>query len=618
MKGSSTQFRVDRRDIRFVQKELLAMGDLVKLKAFSEFSPDDFDMAVEEGLTFSEEVFAPLNQPGDAEGCRMENGRVKTPKGFQAAWKKNGEGGWLAMASGQDHGGGGFPYTVALAVLESQWGANPSLFITSMLTEGAAGLISEFGTEDQKKRFVENMLSGRWGGTMCLSEPQAGSAVGDALTKARKAPDGDHYLIEGNKQWISGGDHDLTPNVIHLVLARMEGDPAGTKGLSLFIVPRFRLDAAGNPAEDNGIATVRLEHKLGIRASPTCALEFGAKGPCHGYLLGKPREGMKMMFKMMNEARLMVGLQGLASSAAAYGYALAYANERKQGVPIEKSLQEGAVSDLIVYHPDVRQALMTIKATAEGTRALLYYAGYCYDLSRYGDAAQQARYQNLIDLLTPMAKNAGADLGYEAVRLAMQVLAGVGYTEEFPVAQLLRDTKIASIYEGTTGIQALDLVGRKLVMKGDALYGVLREEMAGLTPGQAKTPSLAKAIERWRQGADALEKTVNRVRGAFGEGMFRQGAAQATDLANFMALTVMGWLLLRSALVAQERLLEKSAGWPDEAKAREMARNNDEVRFYFNKIKTAEHLVFQMLPKAQATADIIAQGQYPALDAVLE
>jgi alkylation response protein AidB-like acyl-CoA dehydrogenase len=609
---NASQFSADRRDIRFVQKEFLQVQKLLELEDFKEFTEEMFDLAVEEGITFAEEVYAPLNKPGDEQGSHLIDGEVKTPQGFKAAWKKIAESGWLGITSPMEFGGQQLPISVAVGVLETFYGSNPALYTTAMLTAGAAGLIAQFGSAEQKRTYCEKMITGVWGGTMCLSESNAGSAVGDILTKAKRVPGAGHYLIKGAKQWISGGDHDFTENIVHMVLARAEGSPPGPKGISLFIVPKFRLDAQGRPTIPNDVTTVRVEHKLGIKASPTCALEFGAKDECHGYLLEGENLGMSQMFRLMNEARYVVAYQGLGSASAAFRNALAYARDRVQGIPVEQGKDQDARRTAIVHHPDVRNMLMTMKALVEGTRGLIYAVGLNTDLAKHGPAERRQHHQDLVDLLTPVAKNAGADQGFEAIRLGIQVLGGVGFTEEFPLAQALRDTKIASIYEGTTGIQALDLVTRKLRQRNGELFLTFLKEIGDLSPDQARGTSLKLAVQGWQDYVGRLKQTVAGLANLMQELGPRQAVFHATDVCVFFGDVSCAYYLLKMALLAEQKLNGSNGG------SRESALENEEARFYFNKIKTAEHYVFQILPRCLAIANRVQSRAFPALEAVLE
>jgi alkylation response protein AidB-like acyl-CoA dehydrogenase len=612
---NSTQYSVDRRDIQFVQKELLKVDRLTKLPRFSGFSPKDFDLAVEEGATFVEQVWSPINKIGDEQGTVLRDGKVVTPAGFKDAWKKCTDAGWLGITAEPEFGGQGLPLSVAVGVLEGFYGGNPSLYVTTMLTAGAAGLITAFGSGEQKTSFCEKMITGRWGGTMCLSEPNAGSAVGDITTSAVKAKSGGHYLIKGSKCWISGGDHDFTDNIVHLVLARIHGAPAGPKGISLFIVPKFRLDAKGEPGSPNDVTTVRLEHKLGIRASPTCVLEFGAKDDCQGYLLQGENLGMAQMFKLMNEARLTVSYQGLGAASGAYRNALAYAQERVQGIPIQSGKDRSAKRAAIVEHPDVRNTLMTMKALTEGTRGLIYSLAFYTDMAHHGPAETRQRFEDLVEILTPVAKNAGADQGFEVTRLGIQVLGGVGYTEEFPLAQAMRDAKIASIYEGTTGIQALDLVTRKLGMRNGELFETLLAEVGDLKPEQARAEGVRAAIHEWQDAVAKLELTVHSLKQLGEELGPREAVLQATDVCIFFGDVMCAYYLLKMALLAEDKLQPLVNGQKD---ARAAALQNPEARFYFNKMKTAEHYVFEILPRGKAIAAKVQSRSFAALDAVLE
>jgi hypothetical protein len=612
---NSTEYSMDRRDIQFVQKELLHVERLTQLPRFSSFSPADFELTVEEGATFVEQVWAPLNKSGDEQGVALKDGKVVMPKGFKEAWKQCSEAGWLGITAEPEFGGQGLPLSVAVGVLEGFYGGNPALYVSTMLTAGAAELITAFGSAEQKATFCEKMITGRWGGTMCLSEPNAGSAVGDIATAAVKAKSGGHYLIRGSKCWISGGDHDMADNIVHLVLARVQGAPSGPKGISLFIVPKTRLNAQGEPAEPNDVTTVRLEHKLGIRASPTCVLEFGAKDDCHGTLLQGENLGMAQMFKLMNEARFTVSYQGLGAASGAYRNALAYAQERVQGIAIEQGKDRAAKRVPIVQHPDVRNTLLTMKALTEGIRGLIYSLAFYTDMARHGPAETRQRFQDLVEILTPVAKNAGADQGFEVTRLGIQVLGGVGYTEEFPLAQAMRDAKIASIYEGTSGIQALDLVTRKLALRKGELFEALLAEIGDLRPALAKGEETRAAIHEWQDAVGKLKLTVHSLKQLGEELGPREAALRATDVCVFFGDVMCAYYLLKMALLAEAKLEPLVDG---QANARAAALQNADARFYFNKVKTAEHYVFEILPRGKAVAAKVQSRSFAALDAVLE
>ena len=393
----------------------------------------------------------------------MKDGKVTVPKCYHDAYKKYVEAGWLCPTQPPDVGGQGMPVVMATANLEHCYAANFAFLMYPGLTHGAAGLIEHFGTEELKNKYMYKMYAGQWTGTMCLTEPGAGSDVGALKTTAKRLPDGT-FSITGTKCFISCGDHDLAENIIHPVLARIEGDPPGTGGISIFIVPKYRVNADGSLGELNDVHTGNIEHKMGIKGSATCTLNFGDEGKCIGELLGKEREGMKIMFLMMNEARLEVGMQGLGHASAALEHAIAYAKERIQSVPVWEMKNPDAKAVPIIQHPDVRRDLLWMKAHVEGIRALNYFAAYCMDMAK-AIPAEREKWQGFVELLTPVCKAYSSDKAMEVCSKAIDVYGGYGYCQEYPVEQYMRDCKIACLYEGTNGIQALDLVGRKLGQK---------------------------------------------------------------------------------------------------------------------------------------------------------
>ncbi len=473
-------FRRDDRDLRFVLFEQIDLDRLLGYEAFSDFAADDFGMIIDEALKVGREVLGPALQDGDREGCQWEDGRVTTPASFKDCWRVLAENGWLATTQSPEFGGQGLPAAVGGLVGEIFSGSNMAMMVYPGLTIGAAHLVEAFGTDEDKALFVERMYTGQWGGTMCLTEPDAGSDVGYLRTKAVPDPDaGDPrvYKIEGTKQFISAGEHDLAENIIHLLLARIEGGPLGTKGISLFIVPKIRVNPDGSLGEPNDVFCTGIEHKMGVHASATCSLSFGENGGCRGILLGEPHSGMAKMFQMMNEARMGCGIQGLGIAASAYDTARTYAKERIQGPPITNRKADRVP---IIQHEDVRRMLMNLKSGTEGMRAMVAYLFYLIDVARHDpDEAERQKATGLVELLTPLVKAYNSDFGYQLCREAIQVLGGVGYCNEFPAEQYARDIKIVSIWEGTTYIQSLDLVGRKLAMEGGMVFqGWLQEIMA--------------------------------------------------------------------------------------------------------------------------------------------
>jgi hypothetical protein len=454
---------------------------------------------------------------------------------------------------------------------------------------------------------------------MCLTEAAAGSDVGALRTKARK--EGDHYLIEGEKTFITAGDHDLTDNIIHAVLARIEGSPAGTKGLSLFLVPKIRVKPDGTLGEPNDVECTGIEHKMGIHASPTCSMSFGANGKCHGWLLGEADKGMRAMFQMMNEARIMVGLQGAALANAAYQYALKYAKERIQGRHILQFKNEAAPATAIINHPDVKQLLMWQKAIAEASRALLLRAAICYDLAHHNpDESQKAMYEGILEILTPVCKAYCSDQGFRSTEMSLQTLGGYGYICEYPVEQYLRDTKIASIYEGTNGIQAMDLVGRKLPAKGGMNLMTLAQQINELVEKHEKHELLAPEFALLAQARDALGDVS----------MYFAMTAPADPLVpvlnaspylDLFGQTVFGWLLLEQAAIAYPKIVaicqKKGIKYDDEAAVAKLCADDDEARFYDGKVKVAQFYARRALPLCKPKADVIKAGDKSALSATL-
>ncbi len=453
-------YRAPLDDVRFTLDHVVPLATLASLPAFTHADGDTLAALLEEAGRFAEEVVAPTNRDGDREGARIADGGVVTPASFHAAYERYVASGWGAMQHAEEHGGGGFPLLAATAVKELITSANMAFSLNPLLTTGAVHLLTHHGSEEQQARYLPRMVTGEWAGTMNLTEPQAGSDVGAVTARAEPAGDGT-YRITGQKIYITYGDHDLSEQIVHLVLARLPDAPPGTKGISLFIVPKFLIEADGSLGARNDVQVVSLEHKLGIHASPTCVMAFGEGGDgAYGELVGDPHDGMRQMFTMMNDARLGVGLQGLAIAERAAQHAEAYARDRLQGRA--PGAAPGAQSP-IVDHPDVRRMLLETRATIDAMRALCYENARALDLALHAeDEGARRSGQRLADLLTPLSKSWCTDLGVELASTALQVFGGMGYVEETGVAQHLRDARIAPIYEGTNGIQAIDLVMRKL------------------------------------------------------------------------------------------------------------------------------------------------------------
>lgn len=576
------QFIADRRDIDFVLHEQLQVEKLSKHERFAEFNKKTVNMIVSEARNLAVKEILPTQLLGDQEGCKFENGKVTVPKSFHRAYEIIKEGEWVAMSESLEWGGQGMPTVVSLAASDYLVGANYAFMMYPGLTQGAGKLIAAFGTDKQKELFLKKMYTGEWTGTMLLTEPEAGSDVGALTTSAVKNPDGT-YLITGSKIFISSGEHDLAENIIHPVLARIEGAPAGTKGISLFLVPKIWVNDDGSPGEFNDVVCTGIEEKMGIHGNATCSISLGGKGKCKGTLLGEENKGMRAMFLMMNEARLLVGLQGFTCASTAYMYAVNYARRRLQGKHLLKMRDASAPSVPIIQHPDVRRQLITMKAYVEGMRSLIYYVGMCEDNVKVAKSAEEKeKYQGIIDVLTPIAKGYVTDRAFEVCNHGLQVYGGYGYIKDYPLEQLVRDCRLTMIYEGTNGIQAMDLLGRKLGLnKGKPVMDLLGEMQASI--------AVAREIEGLKEFADLVQEAVDKL----GEvGLHMGASAMSPDVMKafafaypFMEVTgdvVMAWMLLWRATVAAQKL-EKGARKKD-------------VAFYEGQLKSTEFFVHSILP----------------------
>jgi alkylation response protein AidB-like acyl-CoA dehydrogenase len=605
---------VDERDVKFVLYEQLDIEQLSNTAKYAEYSKDMYDMVLEQAWKLAENELAPVNRKGDLEGCVYQDGVVRVPESYHRAYDMYRQGGWLAIADLVEVGGQGFPVALSLAAIESFGAANWSIIMFPGLTHGAARLVEIFGTEEQKHLFMDKLYSGEWCGTMCLTEPQAGTDVGALRTKAVHNADGTHN-ISGTKIFISCGEHDLTENIVHMVLARVEGSPPGTKGISIFIVPKLRLEKGQLIAND--VTCGGIEHKLGIHGSPTSVLNFGENNNCIGYLLGEENRGMRIMFQMMNEARLFVGMQGLGHATASYLAALQFAKERIQGTEVTRMKDPTAPKVAIIKHPNVRRMLMFMKSVTEGLRALLYYVGFCEDMVRSTTSEEEKeKYQDFIDILIPVCKAYGSDMGFRVCETAIQVHGGYGYCQEYPVEQHLRDCKIASIYEGTNGIQALDLVGRKLVVKRGRLFKRLIGETEEFLEWARKNFELRELVATFE---DAREQLIQ-VTKYFGlKGMTADYVVPllyATPYLEMFGDVALGFMLLWQALIAHRRLQEiyVDAGAKDGESQREVLATNRSAAFYRGKVASAEFFITNVLSLSRGKAKAIMSGQQAAID----
>ena len=613
------EFTADLRDVRFVLFEQLQLDKLLGLDKYSEFSAEDFDMMLTEAYKIAKDVMWPLNEVGDTQKAVWNDNAVTMPEGFKAAWDTMRESGFLALTMNPEYGGMGLPGTMGQAINDLFVGANPALSLTPLLTTGSAHLIEAFGTDELKNTYVEKMYTGEWAGTMCLTEPQAGTDVGASKTKA--VPNGDgSYNISGTKIFISSGEHNLTDNIIHAVLARVEGDPAGTKGITLFAVPKYRVNPDGSLGEFNDVKCVGIEHKMGIHASPTCVMAFGENGKCVGWPIGELRQGMRNMFQMMNEARIGVGLQGSATANAAYQMALAYAKERKQGPHITRFKDATAPRVEIVEHPDVKRMLLEQKALAEGCRALVLKAAYYEDLSQHGSTPEEReKYEAFVQVLTPIVKAYCTDMAFKVTELAMQTHGGYGYLKEYGVEQMMRDVKIASIYEGTNGVQAMDLVGRKLTMKRGAYLMSLMRSINKFIDAYADLPELRQEMNWLAEARDA----VNEVSMHFAMSGQNDPTLPLLNAYPYLMLfgdLLIGQLLLEQAVIAQDKLGSIAASKKVSPKRKPelyaLLEENDEARFYYGKIKAAKFFANTYLPLAKGRSEAIRSQDRSPLEMV--
>jgi alkylation response protein AidB-like acyl-CoA dehydrogenase len=597
------QYKSNLRDLSFLLFEQFKLDELLGKPPYANWGKDEVVAVLEEAYGWVQKHLGPFNRSGDEEGCRLDNGQVRVPAGFKEAWKALFEAGWRTLAVEERHGGQAGPFTLAMMVEEFMCGSNTSFNMYPALTQGAADVIQSFGTPEQQATYVPNMYNGKWAGTMCLTEPHAGTDVGSAASQAVRRPDG-KYDIRGVKIFISGGDQDMTENIVHMVLARTPDAPAGTKGLSLFIVPKVRPDGTPNDVTVGGI-----EHKMGIRASTTAVLNFGDNSGCIGELVGATEQkGMSQMFHLMNYARIGVGIQSLALASSAYLNALDYARDRKQGSSIKQWKDATAPRVPIIDHPDVRRMLLDMKARVEGIRALAVkltmHIDRAHQLERgqtAGDKSAAEYDMGQVDLLVPLIKAYGSDQAFQICATAIQVYGGAGYLRDWPVEQYCRDSKIFSIYEGTNHIQAMDLVGRKLMQRGGANVRAFGEDVTRFVTAHKQHPVLKDGVAVLAQALEALTATGGRFMQWFGGGKMEMVPAVANRFLEMMAETTVGWLLLEAAVIAEAAAAKLSADHPDRA-------------FYEGKRYAALYFAHNVLPNVTAKAQTIAREDRTALD----
>jgi len=547
--NTMADYRPPLQQMRFTIEHLAEFRDVITLQAFASVDAETTDAVLEEAAKFAGTVLAPTNVVGDRAGCKVVDGAVHVPAELTAAYAKFREGGWPGIAANPDFGGQGLPKTVAIACDEMWAAANVAFALCPELSQGAILALDRHGSDALRQQYLARLVAGEWTGTMCLTEPQAGSDLAALTTRAEPQADGS-YLLTGRKIFITWGDHPMTENIVHLVLARLPGAPQGTKGISLFLVPKFMVGDDGVPGERNDAWPVSVEHKMGIHASPTCVMAFGDGGGARGFLVGKENEGLAAMFTMMNYMRLGVGAQGVGLADRAYQAAVAYARERIQG---RAAGEKGRVA--IIRHPDVRRMLLLMRSLTQASRAICYYAASCLDRGNHGDAPEtSAAWLARGDLMTPIAKAFASEVGQEVTELGMQVHGGMGYVEETGVAQFYRDARIASIYEGTNGIQAGDLVGRKLLRDGGATVSAFVTDMRGVDAPLANAGEELAAVRLWlARGLDEIVQCSTHLLAGERKDPELAGAA-AFNYLMLVGTVIGGWQLARGALVAVRAL----------------------------------------------------------------
>ena len=598
-------------DFKFLLHEFLQIERYANLPGFEEATPDLVDAILEEGGKFMGEVIAPLNQVGDTEGCTWTDGEVTTPSGFKQAYQAYCEAGWGGLTADPAHGGQGLPYVLGFVMNEMSSAANQAFSMYPGLTHGACEAISTHGTAAQKKTYLPNMVAGSWTGTMNLTEPHCGTDLGLMRTKAEPQSDGS-YRLSGTKIFISAGEHDLADNIIHLVLAKIPGGPEGIRGVSLFIVPKFMVLDDGTLGPRNGVACGSIEHKMGIHGNSTCVMNYDG---AIGYLLGGEHRGMRAMFTMMNAARLGVGIQGLSQSVVAYQNALAYAKERLQGRSIAGVKAPDQPADPIIVHPDVRRMLMTIKAFNEGARALALWTGLNIDFAhRHPDAEMRKSADDLVAFLTPMIKAYLTDMGFECANLALQCYGGHGYIHEWGMEQFVRDARITQLYEGTSGIQALDLVGRKLPQGMGRLLRPFFHPVSRFIEENGSNPALKDYVLPLAKAFARLQTATSTIAEAGMKDPDEAGAA-SSDYLRMLALVALGYMWAQMAKLAREKLDngEDSGGVEQEG----TGNGGLGKTFYETKLATGRFFMERMLPDVNALAAKIAAGgaSMMALDA---
>lgn len=586
----------DDKDIQFVLFDLLTIQSLINEPRFGDWNKKSFRLILDEARRLSEKVLFPLSIEGDRTGAQFSKGQVFSVPGTKDAYRAFVQGGWLTPCEDESIGGQGLPKIIKYATHELFLSANFPFMCYANLSHDAGKLVEKFGTEEQKKKYLGKLYAGLWTGTMAITETGAGSDVGAIETKA--SPNSDNtFSISGQKIFITNGEHDIAENIVHMVLARIEGDPTGTKGLSLFIVPKYRVNEDGTPGEANDVRCIGIEHKMGLHGSPTTTMLFGENGGCNGLLIGKAREGIQTMFHMINSSRLEVGIWGLGTASAAYRHALNYAKGRAQGASLSKGAQGNQAA--IVEHPDIRSTLVSMKAYVEGMRALLYYCGYAMDLMESGETNElRAKWRDRIELLTPICKAYPTEKAVQIASQAIQIYGGSGYLMDYPVAQFFRDVKVACIFEGTTGIQAIDFTLRKATRKNGHTFIDLLEELSCMVRSATDVPELrpyARQLEKAGQAIADVPSYLN-------DCMKREGVfyplLKATPFLDAAGDVLLAYFLMWGALIAREKLeaifrQQRKTGADERAV---FIRKNAKAAHLAGKIESAKFFIANILP----------------------
>ena len=589
---------IDRRDLQFLLFEMLDVERLTDSGYFEDHSLETFNMALDTAYQLSQELFWPAYQDFDRNPARFDGKKTTVPESMHKIWAAFKEGGWFAAGFSFEQDGQQFPGIIQLAAIYMFNAANTAAAMYVGQAIGAAHLVDSFGSEDLKKKFLPKLLAGDWGGTMALTEPQAGTSLGDITTSATPVEGEDYYLIRGTKRFISSGDQDITDNIIHPTLAKIDGAPPGVKGISLFIVPKNRIDEDGASGESNDVLTAGIERKLGLKGQATAELKYGENDQCRGWLLGEPNQGLNYMFQLMNTARIHTGLQAIAQAASAYQCALQYTQERVQGREVTE--RDPTTPQIpIIRHPEVRRMLLRQKAYVEGVVSLLMYCATLADRMRITESDEEKEnYQALLEILTPVCKAYGSDIAYESIMLALQCYGGSGYVEEFPIAQMLRDNRVFSVYEGTNEIQAMDLLGRKVAAKQGAYLQTLMGEISKTLAESGAIESLSDQTAKVQKAMDAMVEVTMHL-GAIGlSGDHRTYISHATPYLRAFSQLVIAWQFLWQSILAQ-RALDNDAA---------------DTAFYEGKIATAKYYIDAILPSTHTICDLIKSGEDSALN----